>query len=55
MEVFHPWVRWEGLDLDLRVHPAALAPAASGDLEFCLLGIEVEKQVFETAWLIREQ
>ena len=33
-EVFHPWVRWEGLDLDLRIRPAAAAPAppaASGN------------------------
>ena len=22
VEVFHPWVGWEGLDLDLRVRPA---------------------------------
>ena len=43
-----------GLDLDLRVRPAA-APAAAGNLGFCPLGIEVEKHGFRTAWLITGQ
>ena len=45
----------EGSGRDLRVCPAAPAPAASGNLGFCLLGIEVEKQGFRTAWLITGQ
>ena len=40
----------EGSHLDLRV-----CPAASGNLGFCPLGIEVEKQGFRTAWLITGQ
>ena len=40
---------------DLRVCPAAPAPAASGNLGFCPLGIEVEKHGFRTAWLITGQ
>ena len=39
-----------GLDLDLRV-----CPAASGNLKFCPLGIEVEKQGFRTACLVTGQ
>ena len=42
----------EGSGCDLRVCPA---PAASGNLGFCPLGIEVEKQDFRTAWLITGQ
>ena len=38
---------------DLRVCPALAA--ASGNLGFCPLGIEVEKQGFQTAWLITGQ
>ena len=45
-EVFHPWVRWEGLDLDLRVRLAAPAPAASGNLGFRPVGIEVKQTWF---------
>ena len=45
-----------GLDLDFRVCPAAPAPAAaSGNPGICLLGIEVEKPGFLTAWLITGQ
>ena len=46
----------EGSDWDLRVHPV-LVPVlvASGNLGFCPLGIEVEKQGFRTAWLITGQ
>ena len=53
-EVFPPWMRWKGLHLDWRVRPAAPAPtpAAFGNLGFCPLGIEVEKQSFRMVWLI---
>ena len=44
---FIPGCVGRGLDLDLRVHPAA--PAASGNLGFGPLGIEAEKQGFRTA------
>ena len=50
---FIPGCIERGLDLDLRVRPAA--PAASGNLGICTLGIEVEKQGFRTAWLITGQ
>ena len=46
---FIPGCVGRGLDLDLRVRPAAPAPA-SGNLGICPLGIEVEKQGFRTAW-----
>ena len=49
---FIPGCVGRGLDLDLRVRPAA---AASGNLGICPLGIEVEKQGFRTAWLITGQ
>ena len=49
---FIPGCVGRGLDLDLRVRPA---PAASGNLGFCPLGIEVEKHGFRTAWLITGQ
>ena len=48
----------EGSSWDLRVCPAPAVPAASGNLGFCPLGIEVEKQGFRTAskpWLITGQ
>ena len=48
------YVLGRGLDLDLRIRPAPQA-AASGDLGFCPLGIEVEKHGFRTAWLITGQ
>ena len=48
---FIPGCVGRGLDLDLRVRPAA----ASGNLGICPLGIEVEKQGFRTAWLITGQ
>ena len=32
-DVFDPWVRWERGLVDLRVCPAAPAPAKSGNLE----------------------
>ena len=43
--------------MDLRVCPASSSslPPASGNLGFCALGIEVEKQAFRTAWLITGQ
>ena len=41
----------EGSGWDLRVCPAAPA----GNLGFCPLGIEVEKQGFRTAWFITGQ
>ena len=50
---FIPGCIGRGLDLDLRVRPAA--PAASGNLGVGLLGIEVEKHGFRTAWLITGQ
>ena len=45
---FIPGCVGRGLDLDLRVCPAAQAPApaASGNLGICPLGTEVEKQGF---------
>ena len=58
---FIPGCVERGLDLDLRVRPAAppapaaSAAAASGNLGICPLGIEVEKQGFRTAWLITGQ
>ena len=58
---FIPGCVGRGLDLDLGVRPAAPAPAApapapaSGNLGICPLGIEVEKQGFQTAWLITGQ
>ena len=50
---FIPGCIGEGSGWDLRVCPAA--PTASGNPGFCLLGIEVEKQGFRTAWLITGQ
>ena len=41
--------------MDLRFRPAAPAPAASGNLGFFPLGIEVKKHGFPTAWLITGQ
>ena len=58
VEVFHPLVRWEGPDLDLRVRSAAApapAPATSGDLGFCPFGIQVETNGFQTACLVTGQ
>ena len=52
---FIPGCVGRGLDLDLRVRPAPAAPAASGNLGFGPLGIEVEKHGFRTAWLITGQ
>ena len=53
---FIPGCVGRGLDLDLRVRPAAApATAASGNLGICPLGIEVEKQGVRTAWLITGQ
>ena len=49
---FIPGCVGRGLDLDLRIRPAAPAPAASGNPGFGPLGIEVGKQGFRTAWLI---
>ena len=49
---FIPGCVGRGLDLDLRVRPV---PAAAGNLGFYLLGIEVEKHGFPTAWLITGQ
>ena len=48
---FIPECDVRSLDLDLRGRPTA----ASGNLGFCPLGIEVEKQGFRTAWLITGQ
>ena len=52
---FIPGCIGRGLDLDLRVLPQATQAAASGNLEVCPLGIEVEKRVFQTLWLITGQ
>ena len=52
---FIPGCVGRALDLDLRVCPSSSPPAASGDLVFCPLGIEVEKLGFRTAWLITGQ
>ena len=51
---FIPGYVGRGLDMDVRGCPQA-APAASGNLGFCSLGIEVEKHGFRTAWLITGQ
>ena len=55
---FIPGCVGKGLDLGLRIRPAAApaaAPAASGNPGLGPLGIEVEKQGFRTAWLITGQ
>ena len=52
---FNPGCVGRGLDLDLRVRPAPAVPAASGDVGFCPLGIEVERQGFRTARLMTGQ
>ena len=53
---FIPGCVGRGLDLDLRIRPAAApAAAASGNPGLGPLGIEVEKQGFRTAWLITGQ
>ena len=53
---FIPGCVGRGLDLDLRIRPAAPpAPAASGNPGFGPLGIEVEKQGFRTVRLITGQ
>ena len=49
---FIPGCIGRGSGWDLRVRPA---PAASGNLRLCLLGIEVEKHGFRTAWPITRQ
>ena len=50
---FIPGCVGKGLDLDLRIRPAA--PAASGNPGLGPLGIEIEEQGFRTAWLITGQ
>ena len=51
VEVFHLLVRWEGLDLGLRVRPPSPSPQpASGNLGCSPFWIRLEKQSFRTAW-----
>ena len=55
---FIPGCVGKGLDLSLRVCPSSSPsppPASSGNLGFCPLAIEVEKQGFRTAWEITSQ